>query len=132
MESTFYISQLKTQATHDSASSLANGGWLYTQLRRHDLCGQSVDCRSPKCFPAGFLKLDPNQPLKQDGVVEASMANSMEVEMRAWYQSKFRRDDKDGNGLLTPDEAPTDFAAIDLDKDGLISLDEYIARRAKR
>ncbi len=64
--------------------------------------------------------------------VGAGVTNNKDAEMRAWYQTRFRKEDKDGNGLLTPDEVPTDFAARDLDKDGSISLDEYIAMRTKR
>lgn len=64
--------------------------------------------------------------------VGASIANSKDVEMRAWYQTRFGKEDKDGNGLLTLDEAPANFAAFDLDKDGLISLDEYIAARSRK
>ena len=60
--------------------------------------------------------------------------DSKAAEMKAWYATKLKKDDKDGNGFLTPDEAPdaAKFALMDINKDGKIDLDEYVAARAKR
>ncbi len=51
--------------------------------------------------------------------------------VRALYLTKMKRDDKDGNGFLTSDEVSdaSIFAQSDVNKDGKVDLDEYIASR---
>ena len=51
--------------------------------------------------------------------------------VRALYLTKMKRDDKDGNGFLTSDEVSdaSIFAKSDVNKDGKVDLDEYIASR---
>ena len=56
------------------------------------------------------------------------------AEMKAWYLTKMKKDDKDGNGFLTSDEVSDagKFAQADANKDGRIDLDEYVAMRGKK
>ena len=62
------------------------------------------------------------------------LTESKAAEMKVWYAGKMKKEDKDGNGFLSPEEVKdaSKFAEGDTDKDGRISLDEYIAARAKR
>ncbi len=62
----------------------------------------------------------------------APLSDSKAAEMRSWLAGKMKKEDKDGNGFLSPEEVKdaTKFADGDIDKDGRISLDEYIAARA--
>ena len=61
------------------------------------------------------------------------VAGDKASEMKAWYLTKMKRDDKDGNGFLTTDEVSdvSKFTQADANKDGRIDLDEYIAMRGK-
>ena len=75
---------------------------------------------------SGSLKVDSPMP------GTAPLSDSKAAEMRVWAAGRMKREDKDGNGFLSPEEVKdvSKFAEGDIDKDGRISLDEYIAARA--
>lgn len=61
----------------------------------------------------------------------------MDARMKEWVAGRLKRYDKDGNGKLDPEElkaydGKVDFAAIDLNKDGLVDVDEMYAERMKK
>ena len=60
-------------------------------------------------------------------------AGDKAAEVKAWYLTKMKKDDKDGNGFLTTDEVSdaSKFAPADANKDGRLDLDEYIVMRGK-
>ncbi len=53
-------------------------------------------------------------------------------QMRAWAAGRMKKDDKDGNGFLSPGEFQGDFAKADTNKDGKIDIDEYIGSRSRK
>ena len=73
-----------------------------------------------------------------DGSVAAKPAEAPKVaisgstadRMREWAAVQMKKNDKDGNGSLSPGEFTGDFAKADTNKDGKIDVDEYIANRA--
>ncbi len=64
----------------------------------------------------------------------APVADSKAAEMRKWLADKMKKDDKDGNGFLSPEEVKdaAKFAESDTNKDGRIDLDEYVAARGRK
>ncbi len=64
----------------------------------------------------------------------APAADSKAAEMRAWLADKMKKDDKDGNGFLSPEEVKdaAKFTELDTNKDGRIDLDEYVAARGRK
>jgi Ca2+-binding EF-hand superfamily protein len=76
-----------------------------------------------------------------DGTVVAKPAEAPKVvsggstadKMREWAAGRMKKDDKDGNGFLSPGEFQGgDFAKADTNKDGKIDIDEYIGSRSRR
>lgn len=76
-----------------------------------------------------------------DGSVAAKPAEAPKVvsgggstadRMREWAASQMKKNDKDGNGSLSPGEYSGDFAKADTNKDGKIDVDEYIGSRSRR
>ena len=59
-------------------------------------------------------------------------ARAVDPRMRVWFADKMKKDDKDGNGYLSPEEFPSKFTEADTNKDGRIDVDEYVAARATR
>lgn len=59
-------------------------------------------------------------------------APAVDPRMRVWFADKMKKDDKDGNGYLSPEEFPSKFTEVDTNKDGRIDVDEYVAARATR
>ncbi len=75
-----------------------------------------------------------------DGSIAAKPAEAPKVvsggspadKMREWAAGRMKKDDKDGNGSLSPGEFQGDFAKADTNKDGKIDIDEYIGSRARK
>ena len=59
-------------------------------------------------------------------------APAVDQRMRDWAAPKLKALDKDGNGYLSPEESPNNFAETDTNKDGRIDIDEYVAFRMKK
>ena len=69
-------------------------------------------------------------PIKQATVQSTgTVASTTDNDMRAWAEKKLKISDKDGNGFLSPNEFSGDFNNVDLNNDGKIDLDEYMASR---
>jgi Ca2+-binding EF-hand superfamily protein len=72
------------------------------------------------------------------GSKSPSSANSaIDDRMKEWVAKKIKPMDKDGNGKLDPAElkvyaADYDFATVDLNKDGLVDVDEIVIHRGKK
>ena len=64
----------------------------------------------------------------------ASLPNDKVAAMKIWAAPRMKKEDKDGNGFLSPEEfisKTIKFADADINKDGRIDIDEYVAARMK-
>ena len=55
--------------------------------------------------------------------------------MKLWAAPRMKKEDSDGNGFLSPEEFTSKtikFADADINKDGRIDIDEYVAARMKK
>ena len=63
----------------------------------------------------------------------ATTAGTTADRMREWAAARMKQMDKNNDGYLNPDEATgLDFAKTDTDKDGRISVDEYIRSKSRQ
>ena len=65
----------------------------------------------------------------------SSMQNDKVAAMKTWTAPRMKKEDIDGNGFLSPEEFKSTtikFADADMNKDGRIDLDEYVAARLKK
>ena len=66
-----------------------------------------------------------------DATMPTPVTATVTNEMREWAVIKMKKMDKNNDGYLSPDEATgLDFIKTDTDKDGRISLDEYIVSKS--
>ena len=82
-----------------------------------------VATTSSPSAPAGAIKAE---------APKAASGGSTADRMREWVAGKMKKEDKDGNGFLSPGEFTGDFAKADTNKDGKIDVDEYIGSRSRR
>ena len=92
----------------------------------------SSTASAPAPVAASVAPSNSNVPTARTSAPAAT--DSKAAEMKAWYLGKMKKDDKDGNGFLTSDEVSdaAKFAQADINKDGKVDLDEYIASRTKK
>ena len=64
-----------------------------------------------------------------------SPPNDKVAAMRTWAAPRLKKEDIDGNGFLSPEEFKSTtikFADADINKDGRIDIDEYVAARMRK
>jgi Ca2+-binding EF-hand superfamily protein len=98
----------------------------------------SSSSSSPSSGSSGESKPADSKPTASTASApSAAGAPPMDARMKEWVAGRLKRYDKDGNGKLDPEElkaydGKVDFAAIDLNKDGLVDVDEMYAERMKK
>ncbi len=99
-----------------------------------------------KGFIPGGASSAPTQPEASTAAVEssstpqtpnpsASLPNDKVAAMKIWAAPRMKKEDNDGNGFLSPEEfisKTIKFADADINKDGRIDIDEYVAARMKK
>ena len=80
---------------------------------------------------SGSVAAKPAEATRSAGGTEDANVKAM----KNWAAPKIKKEDKNADGFLTPDEysgSSGPFADVDTNKDGRIDLDEYVAARMKK
>ena len=94
--------------------------------------GANSDSGSSTTATSVSSKASPSAKSAESPKPPGGSAPAADQRMRDWAAPKLKALDKDGNGYLSPEESPTNFAETDTNKDGRIDIDEYVAARLKR